>query len=329
MSNYSHSDASTAQSKNAIGRLPHVRRALSVLHHDAARLWNQVKRAISTGHCCQKLATAGCQVQRREENLREDLMASVASLGDLVKLNSKESRTRKKTFTQIEYMSKHLETLDVLRERLRSMMDVITKMLSRQAIVRAVLSTGTVLEAILVYVPRKHHFTSLLALSQPGGAQPDVASVRMKQVEPPPSIRDPTMNIRMREIVVDWLLEVHCRYNLSNDVLFHSVALMDRLLLTTLGERDNARTAAVASLAAAFLCSRYCSDVAPRCMQANVPLLSDANRKQQKRQARQNTLPPHPPHPPHPPGGKQQRRTGILSQPGGRQRGRHRQAQRR
>jgi len=51
-----------------------------------------------------------------------------------------------------------------------------------------------------------------------------------------------------------------------------------------------------------------------------------ASRKQQKWQARKNTLPPHPP---HPRGGKQQRRTGILSQPGGRQRGWHRQAQRR
>ncbi|TMW69502.1 hypothetical protein Poli38472_001658 [Pythium oligandrum] len=58
----------------------------------------------------------------------------------------------------------------------------------------------------------------------------------------------PKLNIKMRSILVDWLVEVHYRFKLQTQTLFLAVNYIDRFLATTTIERDQLQLVGVAGL---------------------------------------------------------------------------------
>jgi len=271
--------------------------------------------------------------------LGEDLVESMFSLDNLGELSPEDSSTRKRILTEIEHMAQQIEAL---AGRLGSMKgDAAEKtrkgyaaekiknqaaaVLASRECMQLAFSLGTVLEAILVHLPPRRHFAAVIALTQSGGARPDIAAIRMLQVPLPPlPVVLPSVTMH-RDILLDWLAEVHTMFRCQPDTLYLTVTLIDRYL----SKRSEAQSRPqLVSLIAMSIAHKFEGITPPSPSSLAVSGLDApklASHQQPKRQPKKSAYPTRPARP-H--GGKHQRRSGTLAQPGGRQRGKDRRAAR-
>lgn len=322
-------------------KLPQYRKSVKELEQSVSCISSQCQRAKSSRSCLRNLMPALSLEQRTATTLRNDLAGNMSSLADLGELSPDHRSVRNRTLNAMKRMA---QQVDASTGKLGCMKSHVVEKLREQAAwalasracKQLALSIGIVLEAILVYLPPRQHFSTALALTQPGGAKADIAAIRMKQVVRPLLTADhdgaASINSRMRAVLIDWLVEVHTRLHIQPDTFHVTVNVIERYL----SQRCVSQSQLQLVGAAALLMARQLEDSALANLRTHLVITEDIIRggphiinpitqRQHKQQAKKTAFPPHPSRP-H--GGKLQRRAGILAQPGGRQRGQNRRAMR-